>query len=337
MRTSRRDPSPPSSGCRLRYASAVALALAACTTKGETVAPAPRPPASASASSALAARDAGAAVDAHDASLARDVEQRTRQARERFGAGSLVEVVDGSFVLVDVPPGGPLYEKAKALLVRAVPALQSLFGDDPRARALEAVTVLLFSNGQAFRTYVRTVTADETTPYGVYLPGPHEIAVDLSLGPEAWKTMTHEVVHVLMDARFPEAREWFREGLASYFEEPVFAPDGSIRGAPKNWRNGALLEALHSPSERENARLERVFGLTHARFVEGSARDVALNYALARSACAWMDAKGKLWPFYRAYREAWSRDESGKGAFTRVMGGTPEEEEKAWRAWVEGG
>jgi putative membrane protein len=55
--------------------------------------------------------------------------------------------------------------------------------------------------------------------------------------------------------------------------------------------------------------------------------DEALHYALARYLCQWLDERGKLWPFYRAFRDDRRADPTGAAAFKRVVGTTPEEAE----------
>jgi hypothetical protein len=49
----------------------------------------------------------------------------------------------------------------------------------------------------------------------------------------------------------------------------------------------------------------------------------------------WLDAGGKLWPFYQAWRGGVLDDPSGERAFERVVGKTPAEANRAWVAWVE--
>jgi hypothetical protein len=58
------------------------------------------------------------------------------------------------------------------------------------------------------------------------------------------------------------------------------------------------------------------------------------NYALARSFCAWLEEKGKLWEFYRTWRDGVVADERGEKAFERVMGMTVEGAEAPWREWA---
>lgn len=46
---------------------------------------------------------------------------------------------------------------------------------------------------------------------------------------------------------------------------------------------------------------------------------------MARYACQWLDERGKLWPFYRAWRDGVRDDPSGEKAFERIVGMTQAE------------
>jgi hypothetical protein len=280
---------------------------------------------------ATSSLEAGSAPTPPGDPLPHDARSLADAARRRFGQAVHLETVGDLFVLVDLPAHGPLFDRARSLLDRALPAF---YDGELSRRPDRAVTVLLFSTAATYRDYTRDHRAESGLPYGMYLPSPREIAVDLSVGPDSWKTLTHEAMHVLLEADFPGAPAWLREGLASLFEEPVFAPDGAIHGAPRNWRHPLLQEALASPTERHLLHLDAVFDLTEARFRSGSERGVALHYALARAVCAWLDSTGQLWPFYRAWRDTWHDDESGRAAFARVTGGTTGEKDGEWGRWV---
>jgi hypothetical protein len=60
----------------------------------------------------------------------------------------------------------------------------------------------------------------------------------------------------------------------------------------------------------------------------------ALNYAAARYFCQWLDGQGKLWPFYRQWRDDFASDATGEKTFAAVMGKSPSELNAKWVAWV---
>jgi hypothetical protein len=89
-------------------------------------------------------------------------------------------------------------------------------------------------------------------------------------------------------------------------------------------------------------RLDALFGMSRRAFLgkgggvsgDEAARIEGLHYALARSVCAWLDGQGKLWAFYRAWRDGWAEDATGEKAFAWVTGGTPREMNGKWLAWA---
>ncbi len=292
-----------------------------------------RPPAGAIADASADARDGAP-------SLAADVDDRVARARDRFGADARIRVVGGVFVLVDVGEPSPLFEKAAELIDRALPPL---FDGRFSKRPAEGVTALFFPTAKPYAAYCHERYPDAGLVLGLYQPARRELAVDVSLGEAYLPSFTHEVVHPLVAADFPFAPLWLNEGIASLFEAPVFGDDGSIHGVPRNWRYDDFLKpAFASPVERKLLRLDALFGMSTRTFREGldgakgdAAKEIeGVHYALARSVCAWLDAQGKLWPFYRAWRDGFDDDETGERAFRSVMGGTPKELNAAWAAWA---
>jgi hypothetical protein len=84
-------------------------------------------------------------------------------------------------------------------------------------------------------------------------------------------------------------------------------------------------------------RLDALFSMTDAEFRD---TDVHLHEAMARYACQWLDARGALWTFYRAWRDAISADAgeasaaAGARAFERTTGATPAQATDAWVSWL---
>jgi hypothetical protein len=165
------------------------------------------------------------------------------------------------------------------------------------------------------------------SPYGFYRPDVRTIVMNAGPG---IGTLTHEMVHPLVEADFPGAPTWIDEGIASLFEAPVLSRDGEIHGA-KNWRLPRLRTALGSPREREATRLDALFGMSDATFRDD---DETLHYAMARYACQWLDEHEQLWGFYRAWRDDAADDPTGERAFASVVGETPREANARWQAWV---
>ncbi len=192
----------------------------------------------------------------------------------------------------------------------------------------KAVKVLLFPDATSYATYCkRRYGEPPSTPYGFYRPDERQIT--MNLGPGVG-TLTHELVHPILDADFPAAPEWLNEGLASLFERPVLTRKGEIHGAT-NWRLPRLTRAIRSPSERPKAKLSRLFQLGDDEF-RGASED--LYYALARYFCQWLDQRGELWKFYRLWREQAEKDPTGEASFLKVTGKAPADFDQDFQRWA---
>jgi hypothetical protein len=79
-------------------------------------------------------------------------------------------------------------------------------------------------------------------------------------------TLTHEVVHSLMQTDFPGAPLWINEAIASLFEAPVFSKDGGIHGVRRNWRHDQLRDALADARTRDKVRMDALFRMNGIEF-----------------------------------------------------------------------
>jgi hypothetical protein len=258
------------------------------------------------------------------AELAADVARRVEAAHRAYGADAPVRVESGLFVLVGAEHGAP-FEPAADLAQRALDVyLGSFFARRPD----RAVTVFVVRSASAFGAL-----CDSRFPsgcegdLGAYSRQTRDIIVDVGPG---LPSITHELVHPLVQTDFPRAPAWFEEGLAALFEKPVFEPAGEVHGA-RNWRNDRLVAALASPGRRGKVQLRALFALHDSDLDTG---DQDLSYAMARALCQWLDERGQLWPFYRAWRDGAAEDLEGNKSFARVTGMTPDQAEASWVAWV---
>jgi hypothetical protein len=336
---------PPRPGPAILLA-ALACPLLACSRREAPADPQPSPPVASavtrvpepapSAPVAASPRDAATVVPLD---LSADLAARTRDAKTRFGPRTPTRVLGDVFLLVGASPSTPLFDPAAALIERALPPLfDGRFTRHPDA----AVTVLFFSSQPAFVAYARAHYGDlSDDDLGGYQRGPREIAVDGSRGASYLPSLTHEIVHPIVQADFPGAPLWFDEAIASLFEAPLFTKDGGIHGERRNWRHDYLLAALATPAERDTVRLDALVGMAGLDFKAWSheTRTIdshvnAVHYAMARAVAAWLDDQGKLWPFYREWRDGFANDPTGGKSFATVMGMTPREANAAWLKWV---
>ncbi len=186
----------------------------------------------------------------------------------------------------------------------------------------------LFPEAKSYQAYCRAHLGGECdSPFGMYHPNVRRIVMNAGPG---LGTLTHELVHPIVETDFPRAPTWLNEGIASLFEAPVIPKAGEIHGV-KNWRLPRLLSGMTSDAERKDARLDALFALTDDAFRGPKEK---LYYATARYVCQWLDARGMLWPFYRAWRDGVESDPTGEKAFERATGQTPASANAAWTAWV---
>lgn len=254
--------------------------------------------------------------------LVADLDARREALRADVGKKTKFEVVEGVFLLA--APSGAMGSSAAV----AKHALQAYFNGRFATRPARAVTVLLFDAAQPYDAYCTKLTKSACfTPYGFYEPSIRTVVMNAGPG---IGTLTHELVHPIVEADFPSAPDWINEGIASLYEAFSLPKPGAIQGH-KNWRLPGLLAALKSKELRPHASLPALFAMSDKEF--RGARE-GLNYATARYFCQWMDAQKKLWPFYQAFRDGHAKDPTGEKAFVAVMGKTPAELDAAWASWV---
>ena len=254
--------------------------------------------------------------------LAADLAARREKLTKIFGAKARFEVVEGVFLIVS--PSGALGNST----VVARNALAAYYNGRFAARPARALSVLLFDTAPPYEAHCRLRNGkDCTTPFGFYEPSDRTIVMNAGPG---LGTLTHELVHPIVEADFPKAPTWIDEGLASLYEGFAFPRLGEIRGV-KNWRHPALAAALREKTGRPT--LPALFAMSDEDF---RGDDESLHYATARYFCQWMESQGKLWTFYQAWRDGHASDPTGVAAFTKVMGKAPAELDGAWHAWVLG-
>lgn len=312
-----------------RVAPFVALALvAACRrepVQPTTTAPSSAAPTVASASSAPAASaSASASVPAEPPyDLAVDLATRTKKLRTEVGDKTKFEVVESVFLVA--APNGVMGSSA----VVTKKALEAYFNGRFDKRPQKAIAVILFDAAKPYDAFCKSHWGSPcSTPYGFYTPDIRTVVMNVAPG---IGTLTHELVHPIVEADFPKAPDWINEGLASLYEAFALPKPGEIRGAAKNWRLPRLRAALSSKAERPHASLPALFAMSDDEF-RGARED--LNYATARYFCEWLEGQNKLWAFYHAWRDDYAKDPTGEKAFSKVMGKSPAELDAQWASWV---
>jgi hypothetical protein len=256
--------------------------------------------------------------------LPADVTARSSEARRELGKRAAVETVEDVFILV-TPAGAGSLGETKELTKRV---LAAYFNGRFTKRPARAISVYLFPDAKPYEGYCQKRWGEACgSPYGFYRPDERRIVMNAGPG---IGTLTHELVHPIIETDFPEAPQWLNEGIASLFEALSMPAPGQIHGV-KNWRHPRLRRALRSDEEREKASLPALFAMSDATFRN---HDEDLHYAAARYLCQWLDQQGKLWSFYQRYRDDYATDPSGRTAFQAVVGKSVADANGEWVSWV---
>jgi len=256
--------------------------------------------------------------------LPADVARRSAEARQELGGRATVSTVEDVFVLVTPPGQGSL--PSTVALTKSV--LGAYFNGRFSKRPSQAISVYLFPGSAPYEAYCQKRWAAPCgTPFGFYRPDERRIVMNAGPG---IGTLTHELVHPIVESDFPGAPTWLNEGIASLFEALALPAPGQVHGV-KNWRHPRLLRALLSDKERDTASLPSLFALSDDAF-RGPGED--LHYASARYLCQWLDQKALLWPFYQRYRDHHAEDPTGAASFLAVVGKTPAAANDEWTHWV---
>lgn len=254
--------------------------------------------------------------------LAVDLAEREKVIRADVSAKTRFEVVEGVFQIAS--PTGVM--GSSAVVTKA--ALDAYYNQRFDKRPAKAITVILFDAAKPYDAFCKARWGKAcSTPFGFYEPTIRTVVMNVAPG---IGTLTHELVHPIVEADFPDAPTWINEGIASLYEAFSLPKKGEIRGN-KNFRHPGLVAALKSKTLRAHASLPALFAMSDAEF---RGEHEGLNYATARYFCMWMETQKKLWGFYQAWRDDFAHDPTGEKAFGATMGKSPKELDDAWASWV---
>ena len=237
------------------------------------------------------------------------------------GIGKAWITVEEPFVVVG-DGSAEDFERGLATVRWARDHLERDFFDHRPEKILD---VFLFHDAASYEHGVRALTGESpTTPYGFYSSEHAGLFMNIATG---GGTLVHEIVHPYVEADFPGAPPWLNEGLGSLFEQSDDR-DGHIVGLP-NWRLPALQRAVahgQAPSFKS---------LIHLGTNEFYGDDSGMNYAEARYLLYYVQDKGLVRDFYRAFRAARKKDPSGYATLFATLGERDDAEFRArWERFV---
>lgn len=192
-------------------------------------------------------------------------------------------------------------------------------------RPTKPVRVYLLGDDLTYRFYARKLFNDVgVSRFGYYRPEKRALIMNISTGTG---TLVHEMVHALMKPDFPQVPIWFEEGLASLYEQCRVTPDGLV--GLVNWRLPFLKKGIEAKTVLPLAKL---LAASREQFLDDNE---GVHYAQARYFCQYLQERGALRTFYRAFRDGHASDPTGAETLEKSLGCGVSEIERAWLTWVE--
>jgi hypothetical protein len=217
---------------------------------------------------------------------ATELEEERRDQAANAGPGYETIVVHPFVVVAN---GREVRDEAKATIEWARDHLRAEFFDKEPGKPL---TILVFSDQSSYMSGTSALIGTiPDTPYGFYRPCKRTLVVNAGLG---YGTLVHEMVHAYIGADFPSAPTWINEGLASLFEAPRDV-DGKMHGAT-NWRLPGLQQAI------QDHRALSFEAMASGGRSDFDGKKSGLYYATSRYLLYYLQERGLLHDFYRAYR-----------------------------------
>ncbi len=195
------------------------------------------------------------------------------------------------------------------------------FSKDPNA----IITIWLFKNKKSYRKYTKELFNDKPdTPFGYYSSTHKALIMNIATG---GGTLVHEMVHPFMSANFQACPSWFNEGFASLYEQCGEKND-QIMGKT-NWRLAGLQRAIRKKGVPS---FKTLCSTTTNQFYNA---DPGTNYSQARYLCYYLQEKGLLRKFYRAFVKNAKTDPTGYKTLKKVLDVDDMQTfRKNWEKWV---
>jgi len=252
---------------------------------------------------------------------AADLAAKAAAVQEQLGAGFTV-LAESPFVVAGDEPAATVQDHAKEIVRWTCTMLRKdFFSADPDT----VYAIYLFKDKESYEANaLRLFGAKPFTPYGYCSSQQHALVMNISTG---GGTLVHEMVHAFMHGNVPDCPVWINEGLASLYEQCALR-DGHIIGRV-NWRLKGLQEALAGDSAPS---WERLAAMTDHEFYQVG---TAANYATARYLLMWLQERGLLLRFWKAWRAGMGEDPRGLATVLALFPGeTSAAVEARWREWA---
>ncbi|MBA3499920.1 MAG: hypothetical protein M4D80_11625 [Myxococcota bacterium] len=239
----------------------------------------------------------------------------------KLGLGSLEIRIEDPFVVVGEGTAKQLERSAGTVRWAADILERDYFGKRPSI----ILDIFLFDTAATYERGVKKLTGEEPgTPYGFYSRTHRGLFMNIATG---GGTLVHEIVHPYVEADFPSAPAWLNEGLGSLYEQSA-ERDGHIVGLT-NWRLAGLQKAIAKDTVPTFKTLTSMDSETFYGEASGT------NYSQSRYLLYYMQEKGLLRDFYKAFRAARSKDPTGYATLVKALGEKDMADfEDRWQAFV---
>ena len=216
-------------------------------------------------------------------------------------------------------------EKTNQLINHTITATtECLYNDYFEKRPTEVTTIFLFGGDRSYRSWAKKLYDDyDLSRFGYYKPSERAMLMNISTGSG---TLVHEMTHALVRFDFPDIPSWFNEGLGSLYERCSLY-DGKILGYV-NWRLPDLKDAIEDDSYTN---LKKLLNTSDDEFYGDNS---GFNYAQARYLCMFLQEKGMLRAYYKAFRDNYVDDKTGRKTIEKIYGKDLTELEKDYLDWV---
>jgi hypothetical protein len=217
-------------------------------------------------------------------------------------------------------------EKTNQLINHTISkATECFYNEYFEQKPTEVTTIFLFKGDKSYRAWAKKLYGDyDLSRFGYYKPSERVMLMNINTGSG---TLVHEMTHALVRYDFPDIPSWFNEGLGSLYER-CSLQNGEILGYV-NWRLPDLKDAIEDNSYTN---LKNLVNTSEDEFYGNNS---GFYYAQARYLCMFLQEKRILKEFYKAFRDNYTNDKTGKKTLEEIYGKNLSELEKEYLDWVE--
>ncbi len=228
----------------------------------------------------------------------------------------------GPFVIVGDESPAIVRRRAERTVQWAIDRLKDAYFDrDPN----HIIDVFLFKDRDSYEKHCQAFFGIKPhTPFGFYSARHRALVMNIATG---GGTLVHEIVHPYVEVNFPQCPAWFNEGLGSLYEQAA-ERDGLIVGLT-NWRLAGLQKTIRKDALPS---FEKLCSTTTQAFYN---MDRGTNYGQARYLCYYLQERGLLGRYYKAFMANVDDDPTGFRTLRQVLG-EPDMAafQQRWEKWV---